>query len=162
MSNKSLDGVLTKKAHIREKFTEEQIQDLVECSDSKLGFLAFAKKFFNIQHPVRGKCVFEPFEYQTRLLSSYHDHRFNINMLPRQSGKTTTAACYLLWYAMFHPDQTILIAAHKYTGAQEIMQRIRYGYELCPDFVRAGVINYNKGSMEFENGSRIVLSLIHI
>ena len=55
-----------------------------------------------------------------------------------------------------HPDQTILIAAHKYTGAQEIMQRIRYGYELCPDFVRAGVINYNKGSMEFENGSRIV------
>ena len=77
-------------------------------------------------------------------------------MLPRQSGKTTTAACYLLWYAMFHPDQTILIAAHKYTGAQEIMQRIRYGYELCPDYVRAGVINYNKGSMEFENGSRIV------
>ena len=51
---------------------------------------------------------------------------------PRQSGKTTTAAGYLLWYAMFHPDQTILIAAHKYTGAQEIMQRIRYGYELCP------------------------------
>ena len=156
MSNKSLDGVLTKKAHIREKFTEEQIQDLVECSDSKLGFLAFAKKFFYIQHPVRGKCIFEPFEYQTRLLSSYHDHRFNINMLPRQSGKTTTAACYLLWYAMFHPDQTILIAAHKYTGAQEIMQRIRYGYELCPDYVRAGVTNYNKGSMEFENGSRIV------
>jgi len=57
---------------------------------------------------------------------------------------------------MFHPDQTILIAAHKYTGAQEIMQRIRYGYELCPDFIRAGVVNYNKGSMEFENGSRIV------
>ena len=79
-----------------------------------------------------------------------------VNMLPRQSGKTTTAACYLLWFAMFHPDQTILIAAHKYTGAQEIMQRIRYGYELCPNHVRAGVINYNKGSMEFENGSRIV------
>ena len=156
MSNKSLDGVLTKKAHIKEKFTEDQIQDLIECSDPKEGFLSFAKKFFFIQHPVRGKCIFEPFEYQTRLLSSYHDYRFNINMLPRQSGKTTTAACYLLWYAMFHPDQTILIAAHKYTGAQEIMQRIRYGYELCPDYVRAGVTNYNKGSMEFENGSRIV------
>ena len=77
-------------------------------------------------------------------------------MLPRQSGKTTCASSYLLWYAMFHPDQTILIAAHKYTGAQEIMQRIRYGYELCPDHIRAGVVNYNKGSMEFENGSRIV------
>jgi len=156
MSNKSLDGVLTKKAHQREKFTEEQIADLADCSDAKSGFEYFAKKFFYIQHPVKGKCVFEPFEYQRKLLHSYHDYRFNINMLPRQSGKTTTAACYLLWYAMFHPDQTILIAAHKYTGAQEIMQRIRYGYELCPDYVRAGVTNYNKGSMEFENGSRIV------
>ena len=156
MSNKSLDGVLTKKAHQRERFTEEQIADLVHCSDPKKGYDYFAKKFFFIQHPVRGKCVFEPFKYQTKLLSSYHDFRFNINMLPRQSGKTTTAACYLLWYAMFHPDQTILIAAHKYTGAQEIMQRIRYGYELCPDYIRAGVTNYNKGSMEFENGSRIV------
>ena len=156
MSNKSLDGVLTKKAHQREKFTEEQIADLADCSDANSGFEYFAKKFFYIQHPVKGKCVFEPFEYQRKLLHSYHDYRFNINMLPRQSGKTTTAACYLLWYAMFHPDQTILIAAHKYTGAQEIMQRIRYGYELCPDYVRAGVVNYNKGSMEFENGSRIV------
>ncbi len=156
MSNKSLDGVLTKKAHTREKFTEEQIADLVHCSDPVKGYDYFAKKFFFIQHPVRGKCIFEPFQYQTKLLSSYHNFRFNINMLPRQSGKTTTAACYLLWYAMFHPDQTILIAAHKYTGAQEIMQRIRYGYELCPDYVRAGVTNYNKGSMGFENGSRIV------
>jgi len=156
MSNKSLDGVLTKKAHQRERFTEEQIADLVACSEEKSGFEHFAKKFFFIQHPVKGKCLFEPFEYQQRLLHSYHDYRFNINMLPRQSGKTTTAACYLLWFAMFHPDQTILIAAHKYTGAQEIMQRIRYGYELCPDHIRAGVVNYNKGSMEFENGSRIV------
>ena len=153
MSNKSLDGVLTKKHTQRERFTEEQIADLASCSHHKTGFEYFAKKYFFIQHPVKGKCLFEPFEYQQRLLHSYHDHRFNINMLPRQSGKTTTAACYPLWYAMFHPDQTILIAAHKYTGAQEIMQRIRYGYELCPDFVRAGVINYNKGSMEFENGS---------
>jgi len=57
---------------------------------------------------------------------------------------------------MFHPDQTILVAAHKYTGAQEIMQRIRYGYELCPDYIRAGVVSYNKGSIDFDNGSRIV------
>ena len=127
MSNKSLDGVLTKKAHTREKFSEEQIQDLVECSNAKTGFEYFAKKFFYIQHPVEGKMLFQPFTYQKNLLNSYHNHRFNVNMLPRQSGKTTTAACYLLWFAMFHPDQTILIAAHKYTGAQEIMQRIRYG-----------------------------------
>ena len=72
-------------------------------------------------------------------------------------GKTTTAAGYLLWYAMFIPDSVILIAAHKYSGAQEIMQRIRYGYELCPDHIRAGVTNYNKGSIEFENFFRLRL-----
>jgi hypothetical protein len=153
---KSLDGVLTKKAHTKEKFTEAQVQDLLACADPEEGYMHFVQNFFHIQHPVRGKVKFEPYDYQHRLLHSYHDYRFNINMMPRQSGKTTCAAGYLLWFAMFHPDQTILIAAHKYTGAQEIMQRIRYGYELCPDYIRAGVVNYNKGSMEFENGSRIV------
>ena len=153
---KSLDGVLTKKAHSKEKFTEDQVKHLLACADPVNGYLHFAKHFFHIQHPVKGKMLFDPFEYQERLLQSYHDFRFNINMLPRQSGKTTCASAYLLWFAMFHPDQTILVAAHKYTGSQEIMQRIRYGYELCPDFLRAGVVSYNKGSIDFDNGSRIV------
>ena len=156
MANKSLDGVLTKKAHTREKFTQQQIEDLQKCMDPNSGYLHFARNFAFIQHPVKGKLLFDPYVYQVGLMQSYHDHRFNVNMLPRQTGKTTCAAVYLAWYAMFHPDQTILIAAHKYTGAQEIMQRIRYVYEMCPDHIRAGVTNYNKGSLEFENGSRIV------
>jgi hypothetical protein len=156
MANKSLDGVLIKKANKQETFTEQQIQELSLCANDETGYLYFAKNFFYIQHPVKGKLLFEPFDYQVRLLDSYHNHRFNINMLPRQTGKTTCAAGYLLWYAMFHPDQTILVAAHKYTGAQEIMQRIRYAYEDCPDHIRCGVTNYNKGSIEFDNGSRIV------
>ena len=154
--SRSLDGVLVKKANQQETYTEQQVEDLVKCMDPKEGYLHFAKKFAYIQHPVKGKLLFEPYEYQERLMYSYHNHRFNINMMPRQTGKTTCAAIYLTWYAMFHPDQTILIAAHKYTGAQEIMQRIRYVYEMCPDFIRAGVTSYNKGSIEFENGSRIV------
>ena len=153
---KSLDGVLIKKANKQETFTEQQIQELAACMDPETGYEYFCRHFFYIQHPVKGKLLFEPFDYQVRLLHSYHDHRFNVNMLPRQTGKTTCAAGYLLWYAMFNPDQTILVAAHKYTGAQEIMQRIRYAYEDCPDHIRAGVTNYNKGSIEFENGSRIV------
>ncbi len=154
--SKSLDGVLTKKAHRRDKFTEQQVQDLLQCADPEKGYHYFCKNFFHIQHPVKGKLLFDPFEFQTRLLDAYHGHRFTVNMLPRQMGKTTCAAGYLLWYAMFHPDQTILIAAHKYTGSQEIMQRIRYAYELCDDHIRCGVISYNKGSIEFDNGSRIV------
>jgi Terminase large subunit, T4likevirus-type, N-terminal/Terminase RNaseH-like domain len=154
--SKSLDGVLVKKANKKERFTESQIADIIACMDPNTGPHYFMKNFFYIQHPVKGKLLFDPYDYQTRLIDSYHTHRFNVNMLPRQSGKTTCAAGYLLWYAMFIPNSTILIAAHKYTGSQEIMQRVRYAYELCPDHIRAGVVNYNKGSIEFENGSRIV------
>jgi hypothetical protein len=152
----SLDGVLIKKANRKETYTEEQIADLLACMDPDTGYLHFARKFAYIQHPVRGKLLFDPYEYQLRLMHSYHAYRFNINMMPRQTGKTTCAAIYLAWYAMFRPDQTILVAAHKYTGAQEIMSRIRFVYETCPDHIRAGVTSYNKQSIEFENGSRIV------
>lgn len=158
MAAKSLDGVLIKRANRQETYNNQHIEEFIKCLEPTRGYLHFVKNYFYIQHPVKGKMKFQPFEYQERLMASYHDHRFNINMMPRQSGKTTCAAGYLLWYAMFHSDQTILIAAHKYTGAQEIMQRIRYAYEDCPDFIRAGVVSYNKGSIEFDNGSRIVSS----
>ena len=86
-------------------------------------------------------------------VNSIH-HRYYSNEI--LSHNTTTAVGYLLWYAMFMPNSTILIAAHKYTGAQEIMQRLRYAYELCPDHIRCGATSYNKQSLEFDNGSRIV------
>jgi hypothetical protein len=112
--------------------------------------------FFMIQHPTKGSIVYHPYDYQKRLIHTYHNYRYSISLMPRQSGKSTSAAGYLLWYAMFVPDSTILIAAHKYTGAQEIMQRVRYAYENCPNHIKAGVTTYNKGSLDFENGSRIV------
>jgi len=84
------------------------------------------------------------------------DHLFLAGKSLIPTHNSTSAAGYLLWYAMFVPDSTILVAAHKYTGSQEIMQRIRYAYESVPDHIRAGATNYNKGSIEFDNGSRIV------
>lgn len=153
---KSLEGVLIKKPHQQLSYTQEQIQEFVSCADPVSGARFFLDRFFYIQHPTRGRMLYAPFEYQTRLIDTYHNYRFSISMLPRQTGKSTSAAGYLLWYAMFIPDSTILVAAHKYLGAQEIMQRIRYAYESCPDHIRAGVISYNKGSIEFDNGSRIV------
>jgi len=136
--------------------TDKELQDFIKCCDPVMGYLYFMDNFFHIQHPTRGSMLYHPWPYQERLIDTYHRYRFSISLMPRQSGKSTSAAGYLLWYAMFVPDSTILIAAHKYTGAQEIMQRIRYAYENCPDHIKAGVITYNKGSLDFENGSRIV------
>ena len=136
--------------------TDKDLQEFIKCCDPNTGYLYFMDNFFYIQHPTRGSMLYHPWEYQERLIDTYHRYRFSISLMPRQSGKSTSAAGYLLWYAMFVPDSTILIAAHKYTGAQEIMQRIRYAYEACPDHIKAGVTTYNKGSLDFENGSRIV------
>lgn len=152
----SLDGVLIKKAHKKEHYTIQQMKEVALCSDPVTGPEYFMSNFFMIQHPVKGRMQYKPFEYQKRLIDTYHNYRFSISMMPRQSGKSTSAAGYLLWYAMFVADSTVLIAAHKYSGAQEIMQRIRYAYENCADHIRAGATSYNKGSIEFDNGSRIV------
>jgi hypothetical protein len=137
-------------------FTDDQLAEFVKCADPVTGPAYFMDNYFYIQHPTQGKMLYHPYDYQKRLIDVYHENRFSISMMPRQTGKSTSAAGYLLWYAMFVPDSTILIAAHKYTGSQEIMQRIRYAYEDCPDFIRAGVTNYNRGSIDFENGSRII------
>jgi len=87
---RNVDNALTKRAHIKQQWTEQQIQDMISCMDPEFGYLYFAKNFFHIQHPVKGKLLFDPFEYQLNLLNSYHSYRFNINMLPRQSGKCLT------------------------------------------------------------------------
>jgi hypothetical protein len=152
----ALEGVLVKAPHKKQVFTEAQLDEFLKCADPVTGPEYFMDNFFNIQHPTRGKMLYHPYDYQKRLIYTYHNYRFSISLMPRQTGKSTSAAGYLLWYAMFVPDSTILIAAHKYTGAQEIMQRIRFAYELCPDHIRAGATSYNKGSIDFENGSRIV------
>ena len=148
--------ILVKKAYKKQSYTDQQLREFVACADPVTGPEYFLRNFFYIQHPTRGKLKFDPFSYQVDLIQVYHGNRFSINMLGRQMGKTTVASGYLLWYAMFVPDSTILIAAHKYTGAQEIMQRIRYAYEACPDHIRGGVVSYNKGSIDFDNSSRIV------
>ena len=151
-----METVLIKKPNKIESFTEQQIIEIAKCADPVTGPQYFLENYFYIQHPTKGRIKYEPFEYQVRLVDNYHNYRYSISLMPRQTGKSTTAAGYLLWYAMFVSDSTILVAAHKYTGSQEIMQRIRYGYESVPNHIRAGVTSYNKGSIDFDNGSRIV------
>ena len=153
---KELETAIIKAPYKRMSYTEEQILEIARCADPETGSRYFMSNYFFIQHPTKGAIQYHPFEYQERLIDTYHNYRYSISLMPRQTGKSTSAAGYLLWYAMFVPDSTILVAAHKYLGAQEIMQRVRYAYENCPDFIRAGVTSYNKGSLDFENGSRIV------
>ena len=152
---KSLDGVLIKKAHAQQRYTLEEVKHLEACMDPITGPLYFCRNFLKIQHPVKGSIPFDPYGFQVGLIDAYANNKQCIAMLPRQMGKTTCAVGYLLWYTQFIPDSQVLIAAHKYDGAKDIMDRYRFAYENLPDFVRAGVITYNRNTIEYDNGSRI-------
>lgn len=156
MARGTADTSLIKQGYAKIQYSPEQLRDFQNCADPVNGPMYFMENFMQIQHPTKGSIPFKPFAYQRELVLNYNGYRRSINMCGRQMGKTTVAAGYLLWYAMFNPDSTILVAAHKATGAQEIMQRLRYAYECAPDHIRAGVTEYNKGSISFDNGSRVV------
>ena len=156
MARGTADTSLIKQGFKKLPYSEEQLKDFEACCDPNTGHLYFMKTHMKIQHPTLGGIDFNPYDYQEGLVENYSKYRYSINMLGRQMGKTTVAAGYLLWYAMFKPDSTILVAAHKQAGASEIMQRIRYAYEGCPNHIRAGVTEYNKGSLTMDNGSRII------
>ena len=134
-------------------YTSEQLQEFVGCAKDPTYFM---ENYLYIQHPTRGKIPFAAYEFQKDLIRTYWNNRNTIAMIPRQSGKTTTAGGYLLWYAMFNPDVTVLIAANKFRAANEIMMRIKYAYEELPNFIRPGVQSYNVQSIELDNGSRIM------
>lgn len=150
------DDKLVKRAYTKVTYTKEQIDELKACMDPVHGPEYFITNFMYIQHPTEGRQKLELYPFQVDLINTYHGYRKSVNMVSRQMGKTTVAAGYLLWYAMFMEDSTILIASNKYDGAQEIMHRVRYAYESIPDHIRAGVKEYNKRSMAFDNGSRII------
>lgn len=151
-SKPSVDFTLVKPANTKTTYTPHQVREIQKCMSDPLYFM---EKYMWIQHPVKGKIPFIAYEYQKRLVEAYWKNTSVVALLPRQTGKTTTAAGYLLWYAMFNDDVTILIAANKFRAATEIMDRIKFAYEELPDWLRAGAATYNVQDIKFDNGSRI-------
>lgn len=135
------------------QYTEQQIRELQNCVRDPL---YFCKNFVKVRDTQKGLVPFIPYPYQGRLITAFYERRFTVAMCARQLGKTTCAASFLLWEAMFRPDITILIVGNTYNMALEIMDRIRVSYENVPDHIRCGVREYNKGTITFDNGSKIV------
>ncbi len=153
MSSFSTSDEFIKAPNLTEVFTSNKAAELIRCKKDPI---YFAETYVKIQHPVKGAVPFVMFDYQKEMLRNYQNNRYSISLLGRQMGKTASAAAYLLWFAMFHEDKTILITANLMAAALEIMDRIRYAYEELPLWVKAGVTVYNKGTLAFDNGSKIV------
>ncbi|MNK29826.1 Terminase-like family protein [compost metagenome] len=153
---KSSDSVdIIKKGYQKDLFNKEREDELLKCASDPLYFI---EKYVMIQHPTKGRVPFRVYPFQRELIRAFHENRRVVALTARQMGKTTCAAAFLLWKVMFEPDTTVLLAANKMVQALEIMDRIRFAYENLEQYnwLRAGVTEYNKGTLGFDNGSRII------
>jgi len=135
-------------------YTLEEIKELKKCSENIWTFLKYVK----IVHPDRGRIIYKPYNYQKKLIETVLKNRFNVFLLSRQSGKSTTIAAYALWYAIFNSDKTIGIVSNKQISAIDILHRIAIMYEELPVWLKPGVESFGKMGIDFDNGTRILVS----
>ena len=142
-----------KKAGTEIQFTKKQVEEWIKCKNDPL---YFACKYMQIINLDEGLVPFEMYDFQKKILMDFHENRFNIAKLPRQTGKSTTVVAYLLYYAIFYDSVNIGILANKASTARELLGRLQLAYENLPKWMQHGVLVWNKGSLELENGSKIM------
>lgn len=145
-----------KKPNVAEYVSQDQqqeyIEELIKCRED---IVYFAEKYFTIISPAKGKHLIKLYEKQKTLLRAMVDKNRVISLASRQVGKTTTYTIYALHQTIFFPEQKILIAANKKDTALEILGRIQMAYECLPNWIKPGLLEYNKGNMKFSNLSAI-------
>ena len=142
-----------KKANTPHEFTEEQVIEFIKCKNDPV---YFAKNYIKIVSLDEGLTQFHPYDFQETLIKNFHENRFNICKMPRQTGKSTTSVSYLLHYAVFNDSTNIGILANKAATARDLLGRLQTAYENLPKWMQQGIISWNKGSLELENGSKIL------
>ena len=140
---------------VEQEFTKEQVEEYVKCSNDPLYFINNYVKIVTLDEGLQN---FKPWDFQKNLLQTIHDNRFVICKFPRQTGKSTCVISYLLHYALFTPDVRVGILANKQATARELLHRLKLAYENLPMWLQQGVEEWNKSTIELENGSKIIAS----
>ena len=142
-----------KKANVQLDYTKEQVEELVKCRNDIHYFCNTYMKIVNVD---RGMMNFETYDFQDNIMNSVMSNRFTICKMPRQSGKTTTMAALILYFAIFNEAFSIAVLANKAATAREILHRIQLAFEYLPHWLQQGIVEWNKGNIELENGSKIM------
>ena len=142
-----------KKANTTIEFTQEQIEEYIKCKDDPIYFAKTHIKIVTLDH---GLQPFKLYDFQEKLVNNFHQNRFNICKMPRQTGKSTTCIAYLLHYIVFNDSVNVGILANKAATARELLGRLQIAYENLPKWMQQGILSWNRGSLELENGSKIL------
>ena len=148
-----LGNPLLKKANVKIDFTKEQVEEYLKCAKDPV---YFTKNYVQIVSLDEGLVPFKMWDFQEELIKKFHANRFNIAKLPRQTGKSTTVVSYLLHYILFNDNVNIGILANKASTARDLLARLATAYENLPKWIQQGVVVWNKGNIELENGSKIL------
>jgi hypothetical protein len=151
--NVYLGNPLLKKANTQIEFTEAQVIEFLKCKEDPV---YFAENYIKIVNVDEGLVPFNMYPFQRKLIENFHNHRFNICKMPRQVGKSVTTVSYLLHYIVFNDNVNIGILANKASTSRELLGRLQLSYENLPKWMQQGIVSWNKGSLELENGSKIV------
>lgn len=146
-------NVLLKRSNQAIEWTPDLVQEYLRCSQDVVYFTETYMKIINVD---KGLVNFTLYPYQKEMLKSFANNRFNIITTARQAGKSTTTCAFILWYIIFNPEKTVALLANKGDTAREILGRIQLAYQHLPKWLQQGVKEWNKGSFELENNSRVI------
>jgi Terminase large subunit, T4likevirus-type, N-terminal/Terminase RNaseH-like domain len=150
LGNKNL-----KRSAIKIEWTKELVLEYKKCSEDQVYFI---KKYCKIVNVDRGLVNFELWTFQQEMVTKFENNRFTICKMPRQVGKTTTVAAFMLHKVLFNENYSVAILANKDRQAREILSRIQLMFEHLPKWLQQGVVEWNKGNIELENGSKVLAS----
>ena len=153
MSEIYLGNPNLKKANTQIEFTQENIEEYLKCKDNPVYFAQNYVKIVTLDH---GLQPFKTYDFQEKLINNFYRNRFNICKMPRQTGKSTTVISFLLHHVVFNDSVNIGILANKASTARELLSRLQVAYENLPKWMQQGILSWNKGSLELENGSKIL------
>lgn len=135
------------------EFSQEMISEFLKCAKDPI---YFSEKYIQIVHVDHGLIPIKMYDYQKEICTAITENRRVTVNTSRQAGKTTTAVAVILHYIIFNDFKTVALLANKGDAAREILDRIKIAYEALPAWLQQGVIEWNKGSVEFENGCKII------
>lgn len=141
-----------RKHGIRYEYTKEEMKEISRCKNN---VMYFADKYAQSMTD-EGIVRLDLRPYQREILYNFNNHRFNILMAARQSGKTVTAAIFLVWFALFHAERNVLLVADVSDTTKELMEKVKAIVQGLPFFMKPGMVTNNVMTIKFSNGSRII------
>tara|TARA_A100001201_G_scaffold80546_1_gene71955 strand:+ start:1729 stop:3303 length:1575 start_codon:yes stop_codon:yes gene_type:complete len=127
-------------------------QEYIKCAKEPTYFM---RKYCYIQHPTRGRILFNLYPFQEKVLNLYKENQYSITLKSRQLGISTLASAYSLWLMLFHKDKNVLALATTQATARNLVTKVIFMYDQLPKWLKLPAVEKNKLSLRLRNGSKV-------